>query len=96
MIHKFYLGQAVEYHPPRGIYAPRAAYIVTAKLPERDGEFEYHIRSINDQHERVAWESELSAIVANDDAPRGERFMISGGHAGCGNPLVAWCEIQNR
>jgi len=39
MIHKFYLGQAVEYHRPRGIYAPRGAYIVTAKLPERDGRF---------------------------------------------------------
>ena len=70
MAHKFHLGQAVEYHSPRGIYAPRGAYIVTATLPEGDGEFEYHIRSINEQHERVAWESELSAVVANDNAPR--------------------------
>jgi hypothetical protein len=71
MAHKFHIGQAVEYHPPRGIDAPRGAYVVTAKLPTReDGEFEYHIRSINEQHERVAGESELSAIIANDNAPR--------------------------
>jgi hypothetical protein len=66
MAHKFYLGQAVEYRPPRGIYAPRGAYVVTAKLPERDGEFEYHIRSVNEQHERVVWERELSALRPPD------------------------------
>jgi len=40
MPHKFILGQAVEYHSPRGLYAPPGIYVVTAKLPERDGEFE--------------------------------------------------------
>jgi hypothetical protein len=33
--------------------------VVTAKLPERDGEFEYHIKHINELHERIAKESEL-------------------------------------
>jgi hypothetical protein len=28
----------------------------------RDGEFEYHIRSADEQHERMARESELSVI----------------------------------
>jgi hypothetical protein len=41
---------------------PRGTYIVTAKLPERDGEFEYRIRNMNEQHERMARESELQAI----------------------------------
>jgi hypothetical protein len=33
--------------------------VVTAKLPERDGEFEYHIKRIKELHERTARESEL-------------------------------------
>jgi len=44
MPHKFTIGQAVEYSAPRGLYAPPGIYLVTAKLPERDGEFEYHIK----------------------------------------------------
>jgi hypothetical protein len=35
---------------------------VTAKLPEREGEFEYRIRNINEEHERMARESELRAL----------------------------------
>jgi hypothetical protein len=44
-MHKFHLGQPVEFNPPRGIYAPGGAYVVTAKLPERDGAFEYRVRN---------------------------------------------------
>src|SRR5262249_44028304 len=36
LMHKFHLGQSVEFNPPRGIYAPRGPYVVTAKLPERE------------------------------------------------------------
>ena len=61
MPHKFNLGQAVEYHPRR-LYAPRGVYVVTAKLPERDGEFEYHIKHISEPHKRLARESELHAV----------------------------------
>jgi hypothetical protein len=64
--HKFHLGQAVEFNPPRGIYAPRGAYLVTAKLPERDGVFEYRVRSASEEHERTALENELSAITVED------------------------------
>jgi hypothetical protein len=59
MPHKFILGQAVEYTPPRGLYAPSGIYVVRAKLPERDGEFEYHIKNSNDLYERLAKESEI-------------------------------------
>jgi hypothetical protein len=59
MTHKFILGQMVGYRPPHGVYAPRGLYVVTAKLPERDGEFEYHIRHPSDSHDRIARESEL-------------------------------------
>ena len=34
--------------------------MVTAKLAERDGEFEYHIKHISELHEHIAKESELS------------------------------------
>ena len=59
MTHKFILGQGVGYTPPHGQYAPPGLYVVTAKLPERDGEFEYRIKHINEAHERTARESEL-------------------------------------
>jgi hypothetical protein len=36
------------------------AYQVTKQMPERDGEFEYHIKHSGEQHTRVARESELS------------------------------------
>ena len=65
-VHKFYLGQSVEY---LGKYAPRGAYVVTAKLPERDGELGYHIRHPTGPHERTAKESDLAATAVKDNAP---------------------------
>jgi hypothetical protein len=53
MPHKFILGQAVEYTPPRLLYAPPGIYVVTAKLPERDGEFEYYIKHTRESYERL-------------------------------------------
>jgi hypothetical protein len=43
----------------------------TAKLPERDGEYEYRIRNLAEAHERMARESELQALGEND-APGGK------------------------
>jgi hypothetical protein len=63
LMHKFHLGQQVEYYPSSQVYAPRGVYVVTAKLPERDGEFEYHIRSVSEPHERMVRESELRALA---------------------------------
>ena len=40
--------------------------MVTAKLPARDGVFEYRIRSASEEHERAARETELSAVVVED------------------------------
>jgi phosphomannomutase len=60
MPHKFKTGQLVEYHPPRGLYAPRGHHLITAQLPERNGEFEYRIRHTDEMHERIANERELS------------------------------------
>jgi hypothetical protein len=59
MPHKFIIGQAVEYYSPRGLHAPSGIYAVTAKLPERDGEFQYHIKHTSELYERTVRESEL-------------------------------------
>ena len=59
MPHKFIIGQAVEYYSPRGLHAPPGIYVVTGKLPERAGEFEYRIKHTKELHERTAMESEL-------------------------------------
>jgi hypothetical protein len=71
MPHKFKVGQAVEYHPPRWVWAPRGTYLITAELPEWNGEFEYHIRSVSEQNERMARESELTSIAVD-----GETFRV--------------------
>ena len=62
--HKFILGQAVGYTPPSGVNAPTGLYVVIAKLPERDGEFEYLIRHIGDSTEWTARENELRWVSA--------------------------------
>jgi hypothetical protein len=49
-------------HATRRLYAPPGIYVVTAKLPEREGEFEYHIKHTSELHERIARESELQAV----------------------------------
>ena len=36
------------------------AYVITKRLPERDGEPEYRIKRASELHERVARESELA------------------------------------
>ena len=37
-------------------------YEIKRMLPERNGEFQYQIKSINEPHERVARESELTEL----------------------------------
>ena len=57
---KFHPGQIVAYHQlARYRDAAPGAYEITKQLPERDGEFEYQIKSLNEPHQRVARESEL-------------------------------------
>jgi len=61
--HKFKIGQ-VAYFRPKASSAPLSAsrepYQIIRRLPETEGEFQYVIRSANEDHERVARESELS------------------------------------
>jgi hypothetical protein len=53
--HKFRVGQVVNYHPSRRLYAPAGVYTITARLPQRDdGPFEYRIKHPSEAHERIA------------------------------------------
>jgi hypothetical protein len=57
--HKFKIGQTV--FLPRSIHTLGGAYVVTKRLPERDGELEYRVKSAAEPHERVVRESQLSS-----------------------------------
>ena len=60
-VHKFKLGRSVILQSTTfNRDAARGAYEVMAQLPERDGQFEYRIKSRGEPHERVVKESDLS------------------------------------
>ena len=60
--HKFRIGQTVFLTPSLLLDIPRGAYVVTKKLPERDGEFEYRVKSDTEPHERIVSESQVSDV----------------------------------
>jgi hypothetical protein len=57
--YKFKIGETVFVEAARNSNVPGGAYVVTQKMPERDGEFEYRVRSSYEPHERVVRESQL-------------------------------------
>jgi hypothetical protein len=60
---KFKIGQVVYFRPKRTstpLSSPPGPYQIMRLLPATEGEYQYVIRSANDDHERVAKESELS------------------------------------
>ncbi len=59
--HKFKIGQTVFIKSARHDNLPGGAYVITHKMPERDGEFEYRVKGMTEPHERVVRESQLSA-----------------------------------
>jgi hypothetical protein len=58
--HKFHIGEIVELSRTMLRSASGGVYKITKRLPESAGEYEYWVKSINEQHERVVRESELS------------------------------------
>ena len=65
-MHKFNIGQTVylERYLERPLGVSGGAYVITKRLPEHDGEFEYQIKSVKEPHERVARESQLNGTLA--------------------------------
>jgi hypothetical protein len=57
-MHKFNIGQTVFLE--RSLAVPGGARVITKRLPERGGEFEYRVKSANEPHERVVRESQLT------------------------------------
>jgi hypothetical protein len=60
--HKFHVGQLVRLAPALSRNVPGGSYEIVKRLPERAGEFEYQIKSMNEPHQRVVRESELRAV----------------------------------
>jgi hypothetical protein len=60
-MHKFKVGQTVRFEPNTWYYRNSVSgpYEVRKQLPERNGEFEYHVKSSNERHERLATESQI-------------------------------------
>jgi hypothetical protein len=59
--HKFDVGEFVNFRPAsRNV--PGGAYEVIKQLPHNGREFEYRIKSANEEHDRVAGESELTKL----------------------------------
>jgi hypothetical protein len=58
--HKFKVGRIVIIRPMLSRNVPGGVYIVTKQLPENQGEFEYRIKGVEEVHEHIARESELT------------------------------------
>jgi hypothetical protein len=58
--HKFEVGDVVTLRPVVSLNVPGGTYQVTRQLPENRGEFEYRIKNLEEAHERVVRESELT------------------------------------
>ena len=60
MPHKFNVGQTVRFQREGSPHTTASGlYDVTKQLAERNGEFEYGVKSRNEPHERLVRESEL-------------------------------------
>jgi hypothetical protein len=62
LTYKFQIGQTVFIVPSLFRGSPAGTYIVTKKLPERDGELEYCVKSSDELYDRVVGESELTEL----------------------------------
>jgi hypothetical protein len=63
--HKFKIGQLVYLNPKRSstpLPPSSGPYQIIRRLPETEGEFQYVIRSTNEDHERVVRESDLTRV----------------------------------
>jgi hypothetical protein len=58
--HKFQVGEIVTLKPSMSRNVPGGTYEVTRQLPHNGREYEYRIKSVAEEHERVASESDLA------------------------------------
>ena len=62
--HKFKIGQTVYLISFRNENAPGGTYVVTKRMPEHNGEYEYQVRNSYEQHQCVVRESQLRAATS--------------------------------
>ena len=65
-MHKFRIGQAVEFSPSRMTEAARGGYSVVRLMPEEKDGPHYRIKSKHEHHERIAHERDLTASGAGN------------------------------
>jgi len=65
--HKFKIGERLF---PAGSVGSEGAYVVVKRLPKRNGEFEYQIKSISGIDERTVRESQLKPSPWRNQARR--------------------------
>jgi hypothetical protein len=58
-VYKFKIGDIVFLEGSLNV--PGGAYVIVRQLPERNGDYEYQIKSARKPHDRVVRESQLSA-----------------------------------
>jgi hypothetical protein len=58
--HKFHIGESVILKPAISRNVPGGVYEVTKQLRHNGHEYEYRIKSANEEHERIAGEGELT------------------------------------
>jgi hypothetical protein len=58
--HKFHVDESVTLVPAISRNVPGGVYQVIKQLPHNGREFEYHIKSPREDHQRIAGESELT------------------------------------
>jgi len=58
--HKFHIGDSVMLKPAIGRNVPGGVYEVIKQPPHNGREYEYRIRSANEEFERIAGERELT------------------------------------
>jgi hypothetical protein len=59
---KFHVGESVTLIPSINRNVAGGIYQVIRQLPHNGRDFEYQIKSANEQHQRVAWEIELAKL----------------------------------
>ncbi len=63
LLHKFAVGQSVEFVPGRfDGSAPSGTYTVVRLLPNDGSDREYRVKNVRDGHERVVRESQLRRL----------------------------------
>jgi hypothetical protein len=63
--YKFKIGETVYFHPKLPIDASRGAYQIIRRLPTAEGVFQYVIRSVNEDRQRVAKEAKPHLTISD-------------------------------